>query len=72
MNPNIPVPQIVEALTKGLDYLILGFQNIGFRRNTKEHFTKVDEQIVLLTQHNLVQEKRIEASEDALRQKGMI
>ena len=63
---NLPIPEIIQALKDGLNYLILGFQNIGFRRVTKEHLHKVDEQLTLLTQHNLDQERRIKSLEQKL------
>lgn len=55
---SIPPSEITELIEKGLELLIKGFENIGFRKNTKQELKEHREQIALLSKKVLELENR--------------
>lgn len=55
---SIPPSEITELIEKGLEFLIKGFENIGFRKNTKQELKEHREQIALLSKKVLELENR--------------
>lgn len=51
--------EITELIEKGLEILIKGFENIGFRKNTKQELKEHREQIALLSKKVLELENKI-------------
>lgn len=41
--------QIIDFIKIGLDTLIKGFENVGFRKTTKERLKTLEEQVALLS-----------------------
>ena len=46
---SIPSSEITALIKKGLDLLIKGFENIGFRRKTNERLNALEDQVALLS-----------------------
>ena len=55
---SIPANEITQLIEKGLDILIKGFENIGFRKNTRQRLDLLEEQVALLSKKFLELEKR--------------
>lgn len=50
--------QITALIREGLDLLIKGFENIGFRKQTKERLAHLEDQVALLSKKVLELEQR--------------
>lgn len=46
---NIPPSEITLLIQQGLELLIKGFENVGFRRKTNERLAQLEEQVALLS-----------------------
>jgi hypothetical protein len=55
---NIPSNEITGLIQQGLDLLIKGFENIGFRRKTNERLAHLEDQVALLSKKILELEER--------------
>lgn len=51
--PQMPTPEIIGLIQDGLNILIQGFQNIGFRKKTNERLAALEKQVAILSQHIL-------------------
>lgn len=45
----IPPREITRLIEEGLNLLIKGFENIGFRKKTNERLIQLEEQVALLS-----------------------
>lgn len=54
LNPD----QVTGLIQQGLDLLIKGFENIGFRRKTNERLQLLEDQVALLSKKILELEQR--------------
>lgn len=54
----LPSNEITDLIKVGLDLLIKGFENIGFRRKTNERLLHLEEQVALLSKKILELEER--------------
>lgn len=50
---SLPPDQIIGLIREGLNYLIAGFQQIGFRKTTKERLDALEKQVALLSKKAL-------------------
>lgn len=55
---NIPSNEITNLIQQGLDLLIKGFENIGFRKKTNERLLNLEDQVALLSKKILELEER--------------
>lgn len=55
---NIPSNEITSLIQQGLDLLIKGFENIGFRKKTNERLAQLEDQVALLSKKILELEER--------------
>jgi len=55
LNPD----QITQLIFDGLTALIKGFENIGFRKNTREEIKLLKEQVALLSKKVIELEERL-------------
>lgn len=55
---SIPSNEITDLIKIGLDLLIKGFENIGFRKQTKERLNALEDQVALLSKKVLELEQR--------------
>lgn len=50
--------EITNLIQQGLDLLVKGFENIGFRRKTNERLQQLEDQVALLSKKLLELEDR--------------
>lgn len=44
--PELPVSEIIQFGKDAIDYLVLGFQNIGFRKSTKKRLDVLEDIVI--------------------------
>ncbi len=55
---SLPPSEITSLIKNGLDLLIKGFENIGFRKKTNERIQHLEDQVALLSKKLLELEER--------------